>query len=87
MAREKTTIMVDRSQVSLAQELTGAVSMSDVLGLALSRLIRTERLRRDIEAYAAIPQDSEDLALVELPVSFDLGDADVDYDALYGGDR
>lgn len=87
MAREKTTIMVDRSQVSLAQELTGAVSTSDVLGLALSRLIRTERLRRDIEAYTAIPQDSEDLVLVELPVSFDLGDADVDYDALYGGDR
>lgn len=87
MAREKTTIMVERSQVAAARELCGAASTSDVIGLALSRLIRTERLRRDIEAYTSIPQDSGEAALAELPVEFDLGDEDVDYDALYGEDE
>jgi len=86
MAREKTTIMVERSQVMVARELTGAASTSEVVGLALSRLIRTERLRKDIEAYTAVPQDTAELATAELPVVFDLGDEDVDYEALYGKD-
>ncbi|MGH8929510.1 MAG: hypothetical protein ACRDZO_02440 [Egibacteraceae bacterium] len=86
MAREKTTIMVERSQVSLARELTGAVSTSEVVSLALGRLIRTEQLRKDIEAYTAVPPDDADLALAELPVVFDLDDDDVDYEALYGGE-
>lgn len=86
MAREKTTIMVERSQVMVARELTGAASTSEVVGLALSRLIRTERLRKDIEAYTAVPQDTAELATAELPVVFDLDDEDVDYEALYGKD-
>jgi hypothetical protein len=84
MAREKTTIMVERSQVNLARQLTGAESTSEVVSLALSRLIRTEQLRKDIEAYTAIPPTDAELALAELPMVFDLGDDDIDYEALYG---
>jgi hypothetical protein len=41
-------------------------------------------LRHDIAAYARIPLDEGELALADIPVEFDLNDADVDYDALYG---
>jgi len=58
--------------------------MSEVIDVALGRLIRTERLRRDVEAYARQPLTEDELALVDLQPSLDLGDDDVDYDALYG---
>ena len=40
-------------------------------------------LRRDIEAYQHFPATDEELAVADLPVAFDIEDADVDYDALY----
>ena len=58
--------------------------MSEVIDVALGRLIRAERLRRDVEAYASQPLTEDELALVDLQPSLDLGDDDVDYDALYG---
>ncbi len=58
--------------------------MSEIIDIALDRLIRTEELRRDIAAYARQPLDEQELALADLPLEFDLGDADVDYEELYG---
>lgn len=58
--------------------------MSEVIDVALGRLIWAERLRRDVEAYARQPLTEDELALVDLQPSLDLGDDDVDYDALYG---
>lgn len=84
MAREKTTITIDRSKVADAVALTGARSTSAVIDIALERLILAERLRRDVAAYAAAPQGLEETALTELPVAFDLDDDDIDYDAIYG---
>lgn len=84
MARSKTTITVDRAKVDDAVALTGAPSTSAVIDIALDRLIQAERLRRDVAGYVADPQDRRE-ALADLPVAFDLGDDDVDYDALYGG--
>jgi hypothetical protein len=52
--------------------------------MALTRLVAAERLRRDVEAYTGQPLTDGELAVGDLPVSFDLDDADVDYDALYG---
>ena len=46
--------------------------------------IRAERLRRDVVAYERQPPTDAERALGDQPVVFDLGDDDVDYDALYG---
>ena len=84
MARNKATITLDREKAARAAALVGGRNMSDVIDLALDRLIRSEQLRRDVAAYARQPLDDEEFALVDLPLELDLGDADVDYDALYG---
>jgi Bacterial antitoxin of type II TA system, VapB len=84
MARSKTTITVDRVKVDDAVALTGARSTSAVIDIALERLIRAERLRRDIAAYRGLPQGPDEIAFADAPITFSLDDDDVDYDALYG---
>ena len=85
MARQKATVTLDRDKVEEARLLIGGQSMSEVIDVALDRLIRTERLRRDVEAYTRHPQDRAELGVADLAVTFDLDDDEVDYDALYGG--
>ncbi len=58
--------------------------MSEVVDIALQRLIRAEELRRDVVAYARDRLSEDELAIADLPVQFDLGDEDVDYEALTG---
>jgi Bacterial antitoxin of type II TA system, VapB len=84
MAREKATITLDRDKAAEARRLTGARSTSEVVDVALTRLLAVERLRRDVQAYIRRPPTNSELAIGDLPVAFDLDDADVDYDALYG---
>ena len=76
--------MLDRDKAERARALTGAASVSDAVDGALDRLIRAADLRRDIEAYRAAPQSADERAIGDLPVAFDLGDDDVDYEAHYG---
>lgn len=78
---------LDRDKVEEARTLIGGRSMSDVIDVALDRLIRTERLRRDVEAYTRQPQDPAELVIADLEVTFELDDAEVDYDALYGSSQ
>jgi hypothetical protein len=40
-------------------------------------------VQRDLAAYERMPPDEDERALGNLPVTLDLGDDDVDYDALY----
>jgi hypothetical protein len=87
MARQKVTITLDRAKADAARALVDAASISETIDLALARLIRTERLRRDVATYARKPLDSSELAIADLPVELDLDDADVDYDKLYGRRR
>ena len=84
MARQKVTVTLDRDKVEEARILIGGRSMSEVLDVALDRLIRTERLRSDVEASTRHPQDQTEPGLADLAVTFDLDDDEVDYDALYG---
>lgn len=84
MAREKATITLDRRKANAAKALVGARSVSETLDIALDRLIRSERLRRDVAAYQRVPLDATERAIGDLRVELDLGDADVDYEALYG---
>lgn len=84
MAREKATITLDRRKANAAKSLVGARSVSETLDIALDRLIHSERLRRDVAAYRRVPLDSAERTIGDLRVELDLGDADVDYEALYG---
>jgi hypothetical protein len=87
MAREKATVTLDRSKANAARSLVRAKSLSETIDIALDRLIRAERLRRDVAAYAKTPQTDDELVVAELPVAFDLDDDDVDYEAMYGRRR
>lgn len=83
MAREKATITVDKGKLALARDLTGARSASEAIDLALTALIRRERLRSDIAAYSRQPSAAQEIALNRLPVDWsDLAD-DTDWDSLY----
>jgi hypothetical protein len=82
MAHDKVTITLDRAKAELARGLVGARSTSEVIDLALERLIVAERLRRDVEAYRRMPQTSEELALADQAASDVLSD-DVDWASLY----
>ena len=84
MVRDKATITLDRGKAHKARALTGSSSVSAVIDVALDRLIQAEQLRRDVAAYARGPFTYDELAVGDLPVELDLGDDDVDYEALYG---
>jgi hypothetical protein len=84
VARAKATITLDRGKAARAAALVGAPSVSEAVDIALERLIRAEELRRDIVAYGATPPSVDELALGDLPVDFDLGDEQTDYEDLYG---
>lgn len=83
MAKQKTTITLERHKVDEVRRLTGAASTSAAIDFALDRLIRTERLRRDLAAYAATPPTDEEIALAAVTPSWDTLADDTDWDALY----
>jgi hypothetical protein len=82
MAKDKVTITLDRSKAELARGLVGASSTSEVIDLALERLILAERLRQDVEAYRRLPQSSDELGLTDEAARIALED-DVDWASLY----
>jgi hypothetical protein len=84
MARSKATITLDREKARKAAALVGGRSLSEVIDVALERLIQAEQLRHDLAAYARQPLTDTELAIADLTVEFDLDDDHVDYDALYG---
>ena len=84
MGRDKATITLDRAKVAKAASLIGERTMSDVVDIALDRLIHAEELRRDIATYASLPFGADELVVADLAVEFDLADEHVDYEALYG---
>ncbi len=83
MPRLKTTISVDEDTLMSACELLGLSSRSEVVDVALDRLVKSERLLRDLRAYLAVPPTEYEISLGQLAVGFDLGDDEFDYDALY----
>ena len=82
MAKDKVTITLDRNKANEARSLLGASSTSEVIDIALERVIRAERKSRDVAAYRRLPptKQEDDLAL--------LGDAggladETDWETLY----
>jgi Arc/MetJ family transcription regulator len=87
MAREKTTITVDRAKLTEARALLGVKSSSAAVDMALSQLIRRARLRNDVEAYSKAPSTDEEAGLGEAHPDWpDLAD-DVDWDAEWPVER
>ena len=81
MAKQKVTITLDRKKADEVRALVQAASTSEAIDVALDRLIRAERLRKDIEAYRRMPPTEEEdaLAMVEQPPL----DDDTDWESLY----
>ena len=82
MAKDKVTISLDRRKADQARALVAARSTSEVIDLALERLIDTERLRRDIAAYRRRPPTASEGRIAELAATTGLAD-DTDWEALY----
>ena len=85
MAKEKVTITLDRSKADTARSLVGAASTSEIIDLALDRIIRAERLRRDLAAYRRVPPTDAELEIALLAQTAALDD-DTDWAALYADD-
>ena len=82
MAKQKVTITLDRGKADEARLLTGSSNTSEVIDVALDRLIRAERLRRDIDAYRRLPPTDTDLLVALQADTSGLAD-DTDWEALY----
>ena len=85
MVKEKATITLDRLKADEARSLVGAGSTSEVIDVALDRLIRAERLRRDITAYRRVALGDAEIDLALLADTSALAD-DTDWAALYEED-
>lgn len=85
MAREKITITLDRAKAEQARSLLGIASTSEVVDIALDRVIQAERLRRDIAAYRKTPPTSDEVELALLAAT--TLDDDTDWEAAYAEDR
>ena len=84
MVKEKVTITLDRSKAESARSLVGAGSTSEVVDNALDRLIRTERLRRDLAASRRMPPTGAEAELALLDAA-DVDDS-TDWELLYAED-
>jgi hypothetical protein len=83
MAKQKVTITLDRLKADEARLLVGSSNTSEVIDVALGRLIRAEWLRRDIDAYRRLPPTDTDLLIALQADASGLAD-DTDWEALYG---
>jgi hypothetical protein len=82
MAKEKATITLDRAKAAAARDLLGVGSTSEVIDVALDRLIRAERLRADVAAYQRVPTTEDEIDLASFGDISGIGD-DTDWEALY----
>jgi hypothetical protein len=82
MAKEKVTITLDRAKADHARALLDARSTSEIIDLALDRLIDAERLREDIAAYRRVPSTGHEAAIALLADTSGLAD-ETDWEALY----
>jgi len=82
MAREKTTLSLDRTKANAVRALLAAKNISDAIDAALDRILYEEDIRRSIAGYVAIPPTAEEDALARRPHPR-LDDDDTDWRAAY----
>jgi hypothetical protein len=85
MAKSKLSVSLDPGRLKQAQSLVAADSVSELLDVALARLIEEELERRHVDGYERVPVQHELAAWSALPRKAD--DDDVDWAALYGIER
>lgn len=84
MPKAKLSVTLDRAKLARAQELTGAATVSELLDLAVTRLLTQELERRHVAGYQRQPQGNDDIAWAEVArEQADVAD-DTDWAGLYG---
>ena len=84
MPKEKLSVTVDRNKIDRARELVETRSVSDLIDVALTRLIEDELERRHIDGYVRMPPGPDEAAWSASPHDpSDIAD-DVDWAVLYG---
>ena len=83
MARDKTSITLDRAKAECARALVDANSVSDAIDLALDRLIFEARVQQDVAAYQLHPQGAEERAIARRQPRRTLDDDPTDWEAFY----
>ena len=87
MVKEKDTITVDRVKLAEGRAVLGVTSASAAIDVALSEIIRRARLRRHVEAYTAIPETDDELAIGATPPDWTGLSDDTDWDAEWPEER
>ena len=82
MAKSKISVSLDPDRLEQAQSLVPADSVSELLDVALARLIEEELERRHVEGYVRTPVDDETARWAQ--ITREPLDDDVDWAALYG---
>ena len=85
MAKSKMSVSLDSNKLERAQSFIHAASVSELLDVALARLIDDEQERRHVDGYVRMPVDEHEpwAGIRRDPVLHD----DVDWAALYGVTR
>jgi hypothetical protein len=82
MAKVKVTITLDRSKANDARALVGASSTSEVIDIALERLIRAARKSKDLAAYRRLPPTKQENDLAFIGDAGGVAD-ETDWESLY----
>lgn len=67
MPKSKVSVALERSKVDEARRLVDTGSVSELIDIALTRLIAAERERRHVLGYERVPQGTEDVEWAEMP--------------------
>lgn len=85
MVKSKLSVSLDPGKLKQAQALVGADSVSELLDVALARLIEEELERRHVDGYERVPVHQDLATWAALPREADPDE--VDWAALYGIER
>ena len=87
MSKTRASVSVDRTKVAQARELLGVSSLSEIIDIALDRLIVDELDRRHAAGYVRQPPDADEDAWAEVRRDPSEIADDVDWAGLYGVPR
>jgi hypothetical protein len=87
MAKTKISVTVDPATLAQARALVGAANVSELIAVALDRLIADELDRRHVAGYLERPPGEEENSLASLARDPAGVADDVDWAALYGVQR
>ncbi|MGI8809818.1 MAG: hypothetical protein ACR2KK_18650 [Acidimicrobiales bacterium] len=87
MAKTKVSVTLDPAKLAQARALLGAPTVSELIAVALDRLIEAELDGRHVAGYLRHPQDDNEDSWAEAPRDPSGIADDVDWAALYGVER